>query len=212
MTKTNIILHDYHRSSACYRVRVALNIKGLDYQKREVNLVTDGGKQHSPFYRKLNPQALVPTLEIDGLVLTQSLAIMEYLDEAYKRPALLPEDLSARAKVRSMAQIIACDTHPLNNLRVLQYMQQHLHVLGSLQRTWYHYWIEKSFDALEYRLEHDDDRGLCCYGDTPTMADLCLIPQLYNARRYEFPVDEYPILVEIEQHCLGLDVFQSASP
>lgn len=207
-------LYTYFRSSAAYRVRIALQLKGLDWQAIPVHLVKDGGQQHSPDYLARNPQGLVPALVLDdGTTLTQSLAIMEYLDEAYPHtPALLPADATGRARVRAIAQAIACDIHPLNNLRVLNYLVQKLDVPDAGKTAWYQHWIAQGFAALEALLAQSPDTGAFCHGDQPTLADCCLIPQIYNARRFQCPLDTFPTLQRIDHHCQTLPAFIQAAP
>ena len=183
-------LYGYWRSTAAYRVRIALQIKALQFENLSVHLVKDGGEQFKPDYVDMNPAKLVPTL-IDGdVVLNQSMAIVEYLDEQYPDTPLLPKDVALRAQVRAMAQDIACDIHPLNNLRVLKYLAGTLKVEDQAKSEWYAHWILTGFAALEQRLAKT--AGKYCFGDTVTLADLCLIPQLYNARRFNVPLDDFP--------------------
>ncbi len=229
-----LTLYTYFRSSAAYRVRIALNLKGLPYESVPVHLLQDGGVQHSAQYRALNPSALVPTLVDEGQALGQSLAIIEYLEETHPQPALLPADAVGRARVRAMAQTIACEVHPLNNLRVLQYLEHTLKVPSAERADWYRHWITLGFTALETLLTshagnvshgnssghngsfcHGDTHGhgsRFCHGDTPGLADCCLVPQLANARRFDTPLDAYPTLLRIEQACLALPAFQNAAP
>ena len=209
-------LYNYFRSSASYRVRIALNLKGLDYEQVAVHLVKDGGQQLLPAYRAIHADALVPALidEQDGstLTLTQSLAIIEYLDELHPQPALLAANAADRAFVRSLALSVACDIHPLNNLRVLRYLTGELKVSEEQKDTWYRHWCEQGLQALETTLARDPRVGKCCYGDTPTLADCCLIPQLYNARRFKCDLSNMPTILRIEQYCLSLDAFVRAAP
>lgn len=205
-------LYDYYRSSSSYRVRIALNIKEISYELIAIHLVNQGGEQHSPAYHQLNPQELVPTLDENGHILTQSLAIIEYLDELVPNPPLLPNTPFARAEVRSLAQLIACDMHPLNNLRVLQYLRQSLKSSESQVLDWYHTWLKQGFDAFEERLRHLPRKQAVCYGQDITLADLCLIPQVYNANRYEFSLTPYPLIQAINEYCLSLDAFAQAAP
>lgn len=209
-----LTLYTYFRSSAAYRVRIALHLKGLDWQSVPIHLLKDGGQQRSTAYLARNPQGLVPALALaDGTTLTQSLAIMEYLDEAYPHtPALLPTDIVGRAQVRALAQTIACDIHPLNNLRVLNYLTQQLGVSDADKATWYKHWMAAGLTALEAMLVQSDATGQFCHGNQPTLADCCLIPQLYNARRFQCPLDAYPTLLRIESHCLTLPAFVQAAP
>lgn len=205
-------LYGYWRSTAAWRVRLALNLKGLEWEYRAVHLVRDGGEQRQPEFLALNPQGLVPALAIDGQLLTQSLAIIEYLDETRPEPPLLPPDAAGRARVRSLAQLVAADLHPLNNLRVLQYLGDPLQVGEEGRNAWYRHWVEVGLAALETRLAGEAATGRFCHGDTPGLADCCLVPQLYNARRYDCPLDPYPTLVRIESACLELDAFRAATP
>ena len=205
-------LYDYFRSTASYRVRIALAYKQCDYKTIPIHLLENGGEQHQSQYRTLNPQELVPTLRVDDHYLHQSLAILEYLEETHPQPALLPKDPLLRAEIRGIALSIACDIHPLNNLRVLQYLQQNLNVTDAEKDVWYHHWLSKGLSAIETLLAKNPNRGNCCFGNTPTFADLCLIPQLYNAHRFAVPLEDYPTLLAIETHCLTLPAFIWAMP
>lgn len=206
-------LYSYWRSSAAYRVRIALNLKGMDYALAPVHLVRDGGEQHHDDYRRLNPQQLVPTLVDDGHVLHESLAIIEYLEEAYTdTPRLLPRAALACARVRALAQMVACDIHPIGNLRVLQYLQHELKIDAEQKLAWSRHWIKLGFDAIEAVLSARDDPGKFCEGDTPTLADCCLIPQVYNARRFGVSLSLYPNIVGIDAACARLDAFKRAAP
>ncbi len=214
-----ITLFDYFRSTASYRVRIALHYKGLPFKQRSVHLVRDGGEQHKADYRALNPQGLVPTLIDDSdasaepFVLNQSLAILEYLEELHPSPALLPGAPAKKATARALAQLIACDIHPLNNLRVLKYLTGTLHVDDTQKTAWYHHWLNEGFNALEKMLNQQTPHTspFCC-GDEVTFADVCLIPQLYNAKRFDFPLDAFPTLQRIDDHCNTLPAFQAAHP
>jgi maleylacetoacetate isomerase len=205
-----IKLYGYFRSSAAFRVRIALNLKSLPYEYAAVHLVK--GEQREEQYRALNPQALVPMLIDDGQKLTQSMAIIEYLDEKVPEPPLLPATAEGRARVRAIAQAIACDIHPLNNLRVLKYLTGTLGASEEAKNAWYRHWIERGLGALETELAADSRTGAFCHGETPTLADICLVPQLANARRYAFAVEQYPTLQRIESNCLALDAFARAAP
>jgi maleylacetoacetate isomerase len=206
-------LYDYWRSSAAFRVRIALNLKGLSYEQVSVHLVKEGGQQHSADYKSINPQAFVPCLVTDkGESITQSLAIIEYLEETVPAPALLPEGALQRARVRSLADIVACDIHPLNNLRVLQYLVGDLNVASEDKNQWYNHWIYKGFDALEIRLAQEDATGNFCHGDTPTLADICLVPQVYNALRFNCDMVSYPNISRINDNCLKHSAFEKALP
>ncbi len=205
-------LYTYWRSSAAYRVRIGLNLKGLAYQLLPVHLVRDGGQQHAPEYAALNPQQLVPTLRQGDQVLTQSLAILEYLDEAYPDTPLLPAAAPARARVRALAQLVACDVHPLNNLRVMQYLEHVIRADAGDREEWTRHWMREGFAALETLLADHPDTGRYCHGDTPGLADCCLVPQLYNAHRFGVDLSPYPTLRRIEQACLALEAFDRARP
>lgn len=205
-------LYTYFRSSAAYRVRIALNLKGLDYEAVPVHLLRDGGQQNQAAYRAKNPLGIVPSLETDAGLLTQSLAIIEWLDETYPNIALLPADADARARVRAIAQTIACDIHPLNNLRVLGYLSQHLSLSQEQKNAWYRHWVNEGLAAIEKLLDRDPRTGTFCHGETPGMADCCLIPQVFNARRFNCPLNGLPNILRIVAACESLDAFQSASP
>jgi maleylacetoacetate isomerase len=202
------ILYDYWRSSACYRVRIALKLKNVDYETREVDLRDDA--QKSAEYRALNPQGLVPLLEIDGQRLTQSLAIINYLDIRYPVPPLIPACAPERAHVVAMAMAIACDIHPLNNLRVLKYLKNEFGRSQEEVDRWYAHWIEEGFPALEAMAK--PKAGKFLFGDVPTGADVCLVPQMYNARRYNVPLDNYPTLLRAEENANKLEAFAAAHP
>lgn len=204
-------LYTYFRSSAAYRVRIALNLKGLPYEAVPVHLLRDGGEQHTSDYARLNPTELVPTLVDGEHALGQSLAIMEYLDELYSSPPLLPGNALERARTRALAQSIACDMHPLNNLRVLQYLAREHQLDEAAKAIWVRHWITLGFTALEAQLQHPAT-GVFCHGDTPTLADCCLVPQMFNARRFATPLDPFPTLCRIEAACLALEAFQRAAP
>lgn len=205
-------LYDYYRSTACYRVRIALNLKQISYEKLSVHLVNNGGEQHQAIYKEVNPQGLVPTLDENGHILSQSLAIIEYLDEICPTPALLPTNPLGRGQVRSLALIIACDMHPLNNLRVLQQLKQQFQATEAQVNEWYHHWLKQGFDALEKQLEHLPRKADVCYGNEVGLADICLIPQVYNAKRFNFSMQDYPLINKINEHCLTLDAFRNAAP
>jgi len=205
-------LYTYFRSSAAYRVRIALNLKGLKADYRYVHLVKDGGQQHKPEYLALNPQGLVPALVDHGQVLTQSLAIIEYLEETHPQPPLLPKDALGRARVRALAQVVACDIHPLNNSRLLKYLERELHADETARNTWYRYWVVEGFMALEKLLAGNSRTGKFCHGDQPTLADICLVPQVFNARRFEIDLAPFPTIHRINDYCLTLQAFADASP
>ncbi|SFS07064.1 maleylacetoacetate isomerase [Stenotrophomonas maltophilia] len=207
-----IALYTYWRSSAAYRVRIGLELKGLGWQARPVHLLRDGGEQHGEAYRALNPQERVPTLLHEGQVLTQSLAILEYLDERFPQTPLLPADAAGRARVRALAQLVACDIHPLNNLRVMQYLERSLHLSTDVRTQWTLQWIAEGFAALEALLAGSSDTGTFCHGDRPGLADICLLPQVYNAHRFGLDLSPYPTLRRIEAACQALDAFERARP
>jgi len=202
-------LYSYFRSSAAYRVRIALNFKGLPYEMVPIHLTKDGGHQRKPDFVAVNPQMRVPALALDsGDVLTQSLAIIEYLDETHPKPPLLPADPLARAKVRAVAQMIACDIHPLNNLVVLQYLKRGMNHEQPEIDTWYHHWVIEGFKAIEAMVSP----GPYICGKDVTLADLCLVPQVFNARRLKVPLDAFPKIVAADAACLKLAAFDRARP
>ena len=205
------VLHTYFRSSAAYRVRIALALKGLAYQSALVHLLRGGGEQHAAAFAALNPAELVPVLVDGAVTLAQSLPIIEYLDEVYPAPPLLPADAADRARVRALAQLIACEMHPLNNLRVLQYLEGPLGLEKTAQSAWYAHWVGLGFKALETMLQ-DSRTGRFCHGDTPTLADCCLVPQIYNAERFKVPMEAYPRVRRIGAACRALPAFQQAAP
>ena len=207
-----IVLYDYWRSSAAYRIRIALNLKGLAYEQIPVNLAPAGSEQHGARYLGVNPQGLVPALVHEGRVITQSLAICEYLDEAFPGPALRPGDPVERARVNAMALLVACDIHPINNLRVQQYLKSELEVPEPEVVSWMNHWITAGFTALERMLADDPATGLCCHGDEPGLADCCLIPQVYNAERFECDLSGFPVIGRIVEHCRALPAFADAVP
>ena len=205
-------LYSYWRSSAAYRVRIGLNLKGLAYDIVPVHLLRDGGQQHSPQYRDINPQELVPTLLHGHRRFNQSLAILEYLDEVWPEPALLPATARARARARALAQLVACDIHPLNNLRVLQYFEHEWSVPQPERDEWVKHWIAEGFRAAEAMLVDHPSTGIFCEGNAPGLADCCLIPQIYNARRFGVDMARFPTLLRIEAACLELSAFDAARP
>ncbi len=207
-----LTLYTYFRSSAAFRVRIALAIKRLPYEAVPVHLLRDGGEQHSAAYRKLNPGELVPAIVADGKCLTQSLAILEFLEESHPQPPLLPAGALARARVRALALAIACDIHPLNNLRVLRYLQKELLIDEERRNAWYRHWITVGFTAVERMLDVDAPNGRFCHGDAPGLADCCLVPQTFNARRLQVPLDDYPSILRVEENCMQLEAFQRAAP
>ena len=202
-------LFTYFRSSAAYRVRIALNLKGLPYEVASIHLTKDGGQQRKPEFRAVNPQMRVPALELSGgEVLTQSLAIIEYLDEIHPEPPLLPADALERAKVRAIAQMVACDIHPLNNLVALQYLKRELKHEQPEIDAWYHHWVIEGFNAIEAMIEP----GPYACGAHVTLADICLVPQVFNARRLKVPLDRFPKIVAADAACLKLPEFDKAAP
>ena len=205
-------LFGYFRSSAAYRVRIALNLKGLDCDFESIHLSKDGGKQFESGYRSINPQALVPTMQDGSTYLSQSLAIIEYLEEAYPKTPLLPNNPKARARVRALSLTIACDIHPLNNLRVLKYLSDDLAVEDDDRTKWYKHWISAGLSAVETMLVGHPDTGQFCHGDDPGLADACLIPQIFNANRFGCDLTDCPTILRINKQCLELDPFRSAAP
>jgi maleylpyruvate isomerase len=205
-------LYTFFRSSASYRVRIALNLKGLDYEQAPIHLRRGGGEQLKPAYTAINPQALVPALEDNGHVFSQSLAIIEYLEERYPKPPLLPSDAAERAIVRSMALLIACEVHPIQNLRVLNHLKSDHKQSDDDTIRWARHWINLGLSALEKMIVSLSKQDKFCFGDTPTMADLCLVPQLANARRFGIDLPAYPELLAIEAACMSLPAFANAAP
>ncbi|MFY9812153.1 maleylacetoacetate isomerase [Aquabacterium sp.] len=205
-----LTLYTYFRSSAAYRVRIALNLKGLDFKSVPVHLVRDGGEQHHPAYRDVNPAGLVPVLIDDDLQVTQSLAIIEYLEACHPQPRLLPGTPGEQALIRSLAMDVACDIHPLNNLRVLQHLGQAFGADDATKKAWVVHWITTGFAAFERRIE--DSAGLCCVGDHPTLADIALVPQVFNAERFGVDLKPYPTIRRVAMHCRTLDAFAHAEP
>jgi maleylacetoacetate isomerase len=205
---SRIVLYDYFRSSAAYRVRIALNLKRVDYEQRQVDLRAD--EQKSAEYRALNPQGLVPMLEIDGHRLTQSVAIINYLDIRYPVPPLIPAAAAERAHVVAMAMAVACDIHPLNNLRVLKYLKGEMAQPQEAIDLWYAHWVREGLTGLEAMAA--PKAGKFLVGDVPTGADVCLVPQLYNARRFNVPIDDFPTLLRAEENANNLEAFAAARP
>lgn len=203
-------LFGYFRSSAAYRVRIALNLKGLAAEQAYFRLRL---KEHqADDYTEINPQQLVPTLVDGDLVLSQSLAIIEYLDETHPTPPLLPSDAAGRARVRQLAMVSACDIHPINNLRVLQYLTGPLGLSEAQRDSWYRHWVDAGFAALETLLSSSDQTGLYCHGDAVTLADIVLVPQVYNAVRFDCDMTRYPTISRINEACLALPAFADAVP
>jgi maleylacetoacetate isomerase len=203
-------LYSYFRSSAAFRVRIALNLKKLDYETAAIHLRRND--QSKPEYRGINPQGLVPALEHDGERLIQSLAIVEYLDEVHPEPPLLPQDPTDRARVRALTDIVACDIHPINNLRVLRYLTHQLGHDETAIANWYNHWIAQGFQAIEPLLARDARTGVFCHGDLPGLADIALVPQVVNAERYQLDLAPYPTLVRIYRNCIRLPAFDAAQP
>lgn len=206
---SDVKLYSYFRSSAAYRVRIALNLKNLSYEMVPVHLQKDGGRHRSAEYRAVNPQMRVPSLVLSsGETLIQSLAIIGYLNETYPQPPLLPADPIERAHVCAVSQIIACDIHPLNNLGTLQYLKRNLGQEQAAIDAWYHHWVLTGFDAIEKMIKP----GPCAFGAQPGLADICLVPQVYNARRLKVPLDAFPKIVAVDAACLALPAFDKARP
>jgi len=203
-------LYSYWRSTAAYRVRIALNLKGLRYDIVPVHLLANGGEQHLPDYTALNPSHLVPTLKLDdGTILTQSLAIIDYLEALWPAPPLLPADPVERTQVQAVAHVMAVDIHPINNLRVVQHLEARFGATREVRVEWMRHWSAKGFDAVQQMLRPD---SAFAFGDTPTLADICLVAQYYNARRWGLDLAPYARLSEIEKNCLTLKAFASAAP
>ena len=205
-------LYTFFRSSASYRVRIALNLKGIAYESAPIHLRRGGGEHLTAVYRAVNPQALVPALEDNGRILTQSLAIIEYLDEKHPSPPLLPSGLADKALVRSMAMVIACEVHPIQNLRVLNHVKREYGQTDEQVNRWAQHWIDLGLSALEQMIVGQARRGKFCFGDAPTLADICLVPQLGNARRYGCDLAKYPAILDIEKNCMTLAAFANAAP
>ena len=205
-------LYTYFRSSAAYRVRCALNLKGLAWEAVPIHLLRAGGEQNQAAYRLKSPLGTVPVLESEAGVLSQSLAIIEYLDETQPLPPLLPSSAWERARVRAIAQTIACDIHPINNLRVLNYLGDHFAASQQQKNAWYRHWVSQGLAAVERLLAGNAATGTFCHGETPTLADCCLVPQVFNARRFDCPLEALPTIRRIVQACEQLPAFQQAAP
>lgn len=205
-------LFDYFRSSAAYRVRIGMRLKGLAYESLPVHLLRGGGEQLGPEYRAVNPSAAVPTLRDGDATITQSLAILEYLEEMHPLVPLLPRDALGRARVRQLALIVACDIHPVNNLRILRYLVKEAGLSEEAKNAWYVHWVQEGFAALEAHLAGSSDTGRFCHGDVPTMADCFLVPQVFNASRFNIDMAPYPTIVAIDAACRELPAFMEAHP
>jgi maleylpyruvate isomerase len=205
-------LYTYFRSSAAYRVRIALNLKGLGYDAVPVHLLRGGGEQLQDDYRKINPSGLVPAFQDDWITLTQSMAILEYLEDEYPEVPLLPKDAAGRARVRELAQIVACDIHPVNNLRVLRYLKHELGLSDEVKAEWYRHWLTEGLAVMETLLARDPSAGPLCHGYLPTIADCLLVPQVYNALRHGIDVSVYPNIARIYAACAKLPAFIAAHP
>ena len=210
--RTPPVLYGYWRSSASYRVRMALNLKGIDHEQRFVHLVRDGGQQKAAEYLAMNPQGQVPTLVHGDRTLIQSLAMLEYLEEVYPATPLLPGDPDGRARIRALCGIIACDTHPLNNLGVLKYLVSDLGVDDEAKTAWYRHWVTRGLDAFERLLAESGDTGRFCHGDSPTIADCCLLPQVYNSRRFNCDESNWPEIVRICAELESIPAVRDAAP
>ena len=205
-------LYTYFRSSAAYRVRIALNLKGLKYEAVPVHLLRGGGEQLQANYIKMNPSGLVPTFQDDYITLTQSMAILEYLEDEYPQVPLMPKDAAGRARVRELAQIVACDIHPVNNLRVLRYLVHELGLSDEAKTQWYRHWLVGGLDVLEKHLARDPSAGPLCHGYLPTIADCFLVPQVFNAQRQGIDIAAYPNIARINAACAEIPAFVAAHP
>lgn len=205
-------LYDYFRSSASFRVRIGLNLKGLSPERHFVHLTKGGGQQFAADFTKMNPQQLVPVLVDGEEAISQSLAILEYLDETHPAPPFLPGTPGDRARIRALSLAIACDLHPLNNLRVLFYLKDPMGQSDDARNTWYRHWVAKGLGAFETALVSDARTGTFCHGNTPTLADICLVPQIFNAKRLECPLDAYPRVMRVFDACMKLPAFDAAQP
>ena len=204
------LLHNYFRSSTSFRVRIALGLKEVSYMQSFRHLRK--GEQRAPDYLALNPQGLVPTLDIDGLHLAQSMAILEYLEETRPEPPLLPQDAAGRARVRSLAFMMACEIHPLGNLRVLEDLKKRFGANDAACAAWFQHWVTETFGPLEQRLAREPETGRFCHGDQPTFADICLVPQVINNKRFNIDMQPYPTIARIAAECLKLPAFADAMP
>jgi maleylpyruvate isomerase len=205
-------LYTYFRSSAAYRVRIALNLKELSYEAIPVHLLRGGGEQLQEQYRSINPSGLVPAFQDDYLTLTQSMAILEYLEETYPQIPLMPKDPAGRARVRELAQIVACDIHPVNNLRVLRYLVKDLGLSEEVKTEWYRHWLVGGLEVLETHLARDPSSGPLCHGYNPTIADCFLVPQVFNATRHGIDVSVYPNIARVNEACAKVPAFIAAHP
>lgn len=205
-----IKLYDYWRSSACYRLRIAFNLKGIEFESEEVNLHPDVLAQNSAAYRSLNPQQRVPTVIIDGEIHSQSMAILDWLEETHPDPALLPADPHERLRARAFADTVACDIHPLNNSSVLKYLREDFAASPEAIKGWYGTWVTRGFEALEAHAGKSESEFL--FGEAPGLAEICLIPQVYNARRFDLDLSAFPTLIDIDRKCNALAAFQAATP
>ena len=207
-----IKFYGYFRSSAAYRCRIAFNLKNIDYDLKIIHLKNDGGQQNSIKYKKINPQALIPSIEDDGFILTQSMAIIEWLDEKYPIPNLLPEDTNLKAKVRAFAQSIACEIHPLQNLRVQEFITEEFNQDSKQIDKWLKRWLGGGLAACEEMIKNQNQNLDFCFGDHPSLADICLVPQIFSAQRFNVDLSEMPILMKIFNHCSSLEAFKDAHP
>ncbi|MCH8918148.1 MAG: maleylacetoacetate isomerase [Alphaproteobacteria bacterium] len=207
-----MLLYDYFRSSASFRVRIGLNLKGIVTERASVHLLKDGGAQFADAFTALNPQQLVPVLEDGDATLIQSMAILEYLDETHPSPPFLPQGAAARCRVRALAQVIACDLHPLDNLRVLKYLKDQLGRTEDQRNAWYRHWVAKGLGAFEALVAGHGDTGSFCHGAAPGLADIALVPQIFNARRFDCPLDDYPTVMAIFENCMAVAAFDAAQP
>lgn len=212
MTTQPLVLHNYFRSSAAYRVRIAMNLKGLSYDYVPVHLTRDGGMQFQEPYKSQNPQQLVPLLDDDGFQVSQSIAIIEYLDEKFPAVRLIPDSLEGRARVRQLALAISCDIHPLQNLRVLKYLTQKLGLSEEDKTMWIQHWLMLGLEALETDLARSPTRGKFCFGDAPTMADCALVPQIFSALRFGVDTKQYPTLLAIAEACEAVTAIAESHP